>query len=125
MRPSIRYTLARLLIFLACLLLGWLLGLRDNPLVLLLVAATVSMFLSLFLLAGMREQFSADVAAAVERRQATKRARRLEDVLDDSAVEDVEAAQAAKDAHDTEATAATSSDGTAQHSTSQDRDARR
>ena len=68
MSPAIRYTLARITIFLACLLLGWLLGLRDNPLLLLLIATTVSMFISLFVLRSMREQFAAFLLVAKEYR---------------------------------------------------------
>ena len=71
MRASVTYTLARLGIFAACLGIGALAGLRD-PLILLLAAATVSMLLSLFLLARLRDQFSADVAERVEQRRARR-----------------------------------------------------
>ena len=87
MSPAIRYTLARITIFLACLLLGWLLGLRDNPLLLLLIATTVSMFISLFVLRSMREQFAEQVADKVEHRTERKQAkaarRRSDEVLED------------------------------------------
>lgn len=68
MNTTIQYTLLRILLFLASLLLFWLVGLKD-PLILLLVAATVSMLLSLFLLSGLRERMSADLANRVERRR--------------------------------------------------------
>ncbi|MDO5698677.1 MAG: DUF4229 domain-containing protein [Dermatophilus congolensis] len=71
MRASIAYSLARLGVFAACLGLGWLVGLRD-PLVLLLVAATVSMLLSLFFLARLRDKFSVDVANRIEERRSRK-----------------------------------------------------
>lgn len=79
-----RYTFARLFIFVACLLIGWLVGLRDNLLVLLLVAATVSMLISLFALRGMRDQFSIEVADSVERRHQRKTVRRQDEVMDDA-----------------------------------------
>ncbi len=87
MSPAIRYTLARITVFLACLLVGWLAGLRDNPLMLLIVATTVSMFISLFLLRSMREQFAVQVADKVENRTARKQAkaarRRSDEVIED------------------------------------------
>lgn len=87
MSPAIRYTVARLTVFLACLLIGWLAGLRDNPLLLLLVATTVSMFVSLFVLRSMREQFAEQVADKVENRVANKQAkaarRRSDEVIED------------------------------------------
>lgn len=87
MSPAIRYTVARITIFIACLLLGWLLGLRDNPLLLLLVATTVSMFISLFVLRSMREQFAEQVADKVEHRTEMKQAkaarRRSDEVIED------------------------------------------
>ena len=74
MSPAIRYTLARITIFLACLLLGWLLGLRDNPLLLLLIATTVSMF---------AEQVADKVEHRTERKQAKAARRRSDEVLED------------------------------------------
>ena len=93
--PAIRYTLARITIFFACLLLGWLAGLRNNPLVLLLVATTVSMFISLFVLRSMREQFAEQVADKVEHRTAQKQAkaarRRSDEVLEDDELDGTDA----------------------------------
>lgn len=98
MSPALRYSLARITVFLACLLVFWLVGLRDNPLVLLLVATTVSMFISLIALRGMREQFADQVAHRVETRTEAKMAkaarRRRDEVLDDEAAEDAEAERA-------------------------------
>lgn len=68
MRPSIQYSFLRIGIFLATLLVLWLVGLRD-PLLLLLVAATVSMVISLFALAGLRDKFAYDVAGRIEQRR--------------------------------------------------------
>ena len=75
MSPAFRYSLARISVFLLCLLLFWLLGMRDNPLLLLIVATTVSMFISLFALRGMREQFADQVAHRVEDRTERKQAK--------------------------------------------------
>lgn len=84
MNTTIQYTLLRILLFLASLLLFWLVGLKD-PLILLLVAATVSMLLSLFLLSGLRERMSADLANRVERRRRRSESGRL---VDDTVAED-------------------------------------
>ncbi|STD02922.1 Uncharacterised protein [Dermatophilus congolensis] len=89
MRPSIVYSFARISIFLACLLILWLVGLKD-PLVLLLVAATVSMLISLFTLGKLRDRFAVDVAERVERRRQEKAERRAQ-VDQSSAEEDSEA----------------------------------
>lgn len=97
MAPALRYSLARITVFMLCLLLFWLLGLRDNPLLLLLLATTVSMFLSLFVLRAMREQFAEQVAHRVEERTERKMAkaqrRRRDEVMDDESAEDAEIAE--------------------------------
>ena len=69
MRASLRYTVTRLLIFVATLLVCFLIPpLRQNPILLLLVAGTVSMLVSLFGLAGMRNDMANEVADRVEAR---------------------------------------------------------
>lgn len=69
MRASIRYSVTRLLIFVAALLICALIPpLRENPILLLLVAGTVSMLIALFGLAGMREDMANEVANKVESR---------------------------------------------------------
>lgn len=69
MRASLRYSVTRLLIFLAALLLCALIPpLRENPILLLLVAGTVSMLIALFGLAGMRNDMANEVADKVESR---------------------------------------------------------
>ena len=97
MSPALRYTLARLTVFLACLLVFWLVGLRDNPLLLLIVATTVSMLISLFVLRGMREEFADRVAHRVEergeRKAARSKRRRRDEVMEDEAAEDAEIAE--------------------------------
>jgi uncharacterized membrane protein len=90
----LRYTLYRLLIFFGCLLFFWLVGLRNDQVLLLLVSAVVSVVLSFFLLRSQREQFSAQIADRMEQRQAAKaQAREGADVVDrdsDEAAEDAE-----------------------------------
>ncbi len=87
----LRYTLYRLLIFFGCLLFFWLVGLRNDEILLLLVSAAVSVVLSLFLLRSQRDQFSAQIADRVEKRSAAKRAAQEAGNLDtDEAAEDAE-----------------------------------
>ena len=71
----IRYTILRLLIFIACAIALWLAGLRgeENLLLLVVGAALASMVISYFLLRPMREQFSDEVAHKVEERTRAKR----------------------------------------------------
>ena len=69
----LKYTIWRLGIFFGCLLLGWLLGLRNDPALLLLVSAVVSVVLSFFLLRRQRDEFSEKIAAKIEQRQQTRR----------------------------------------------------
>lgn len=86
---TLRYTLLRLLLFFACLLLFWLAGLR-NPLWLLLAAATVSMLISLFALAGMRDRMSVEVAERVDARREAAQVKRRSERLSDEDLEDLE-----------------------------------
>ena len=74
----LRYTILRLLIFVACAIALWLAGLRgeENLLLLVVGAALASMVISYFLLRGMREQFSDEVAHKVEARIKAKRGER-------------------------------------------------
>jgi hypothetical protein len=73
----LRYTLLRLLVFLGCLALLWLLGLRDEEDVLLLVvgAALLSAVISYVALRRFREDYSAQLAARIDQRSAARRAR--------------------------------------------------
>ena len=81
-----RYTLLRTLIFLGCLLLLWLLGLRDRDEMVMLVvgSALISMVISWFGLRRMREEYSAQLAARLERRANRRRG------VSDEAAEDAE-----------------------------------
>lgn len=87
----LRYTVFRLLIFFGCLLFFWLVGLRNDQVLLLLVSATVSVVLSFFLLRSQRDRFSEQIAERVEKRQEAKRAaRQAGDQQTDEDVEDAE-----------------------------------
>ena len=68
----LRYTVLRLLIFLGCLVFFWLVGLRNNEILLLAVSAVVSVALSYFLLRSQRNRFSEQIADRIERRQAAR-----------------------------------------------------
>ena len=70
----LRYTVLRLLIFFGCLAFFWLVGLRNNEVLLLAVSALVSVALSYFLLRAQRDRFSEQIADRLERRQARRQA---------------------------------------------------
>ena len=100
----LKYTIWRLGIFFGCLLLGWLLGLRNDPALLLLVSAVVSVLLSFFLLRRQRDEFSDRIAAKLEERQRVRRlATEAPDAPDreptDEQVEDAEIARDDPRAH--------------------------
>ena len=87
----LRYTLLRLLVFLGCLAVLWLAGLRgENNVVLLVVAAALlSAVISYFGLRRFREEYSAQLAAKIEARSAAKREARSTRSADEDA-EDAE-----------------------------------
>lgn len=91
MRASVRYTIARLLIFFVCMGVGWLAGLRHDPILLVLVAATASMIISLFALNGMRSQFAQDIVERREQRRLQASTRGRDGIVDDEGAEDAEA----------------------------------
>lgn len=103
--PFVRYTILRLLAFFACLLvLSAIPWMRDNVLILLLAAATLSMLLSLFFLNGPRDEMSAKIADQVEHRMERKQeayAKRHhgERLLSDEEIEDSGSAVAAEPEH--------------------------
>ncbi|MFQ6172295.1 DUF4229 domain-containing protein [Oryzobacter sp. R7] len=90
----LRYTLLRVLVFFGCLAALWLLGLRDEEDMLLLVAgaAVLSAVISYVALRRFREDYSAQLAARLEERSATKRARAADRPSDED-VEDAEVAR--------------------------------
>ena len=69
----LRYSVLRLLIFFGVLSLLWLVGIRDQWM-LLVLAALISMVLSFFVLARFREESTAELARRIERRAAAKQA---------------------------------------------------
>ena len=87
----LRYTVLRLLIFFGCLVFFWLVGLRNDQILLLLVSATVSVVLSFFLLRSQRDRFSEQIQDRMEKRQeAKRRAQGGVDPDSDEAAEDAE-----------------------------------
>ncbi len=83
----VRYTLLRLLIFFGFLVLFWLIGLRDNKVLLLAAAALASAAASYILLRDMRDEVTAKL---MDRHEAKLRARE-DDPLADERAEDHEA----------------------------------
>lgn len=77
MNAVLRYTVLRLMIFLGCLLVGWLAGLRDESQYVLLVvlAALASMAISYVALRRFREEYSAQLAESIERRAAARQSK--------------------------------------------------
>lgn len=71
MSPVVKYTLGRLGLFLAVLLVLWPLP-QPSLLVKLLVALVVSFALAWFVLRGWRDEVASDLADRVERRRAEK-----------------------------------------------------
>ena len=74
----LRYSLLRLLVFLGCVSLLWLVGLRDRDELFLLVvgAALLSAVISYFALRRFREDYSAQLARTIEQRSAARRTAR-------------------------------------------------
>lgn len=87
----LRYTVLRLLVFLGCIAALWLVGLRDEDELLLLVfgAGVLSAVISMFALRRFREDYAAQLQAKVEARTAAKRERHGVDASDEDA-EDTE-----------------------------------
>lgn len=73
----VRYTILRLLVFLACVAALWLAGLRGEEDLLLLVAAAalLSAVISYFGLRRFREDYSAQLATTIEKRMEAKKSR--------------------------------------------------
>ena len=91
----VRYTLLRILIFFGFLFLFWLIGLRDNTVLLLGAAALASAAASYILLRGMRDEITARL---VERHEARAEGRQQPDPTSDEAAEDAEDAEGVEDA---------------------------
>lgn len=91
----LRYTILRLLVFLACVAALWLAGLRGEEDLLLLVAgaALLSAVISYFGLRRFREEYSAQLATRIEKRMEAKQSRQAADTgtRTDEDAEDAEA----------------------------------
>ncbi len=74
----LRYTVLRLLIFFGCIALLWLVGLRDRDeqLLLVVLAAVLSMVISFFALKPFREEYARQLADRLNHRTRAKQARR-------------------------------------------------
>ncbi|MEO7752945.1 MAG: DUF4229 domain-containing protein [Terracoccus sp.] len=89
-----RYTVLRLLIFFGFLLLFWLVGLRDNKVLLLGSAALASAAASYVLLGGMRDEMTAKLVDRHEARLAAKHEPRepgADELAEDAEIDDAEA----------------------------------
>ena len=84
----VRYTLLRLLIFFGFLVLFWLIGLRNNPVLLLGAAAIASAVASYLVLRGMRDELTAKLMG---RHEAKLQARQQRGPAIDELAEDREA----------------------------------
>lgn len=83
----VRYSLLRILIFFGFLFLFWLIGLRDNPVLLLGASAVASAAASYILLRGMRDEITSKL---VERHEAKLEAKQQVDPTSDEFAEDAE-----------------------------------
>jgi Protein of unknown function (DUF4229) len=90
----LRYTVLRILVFLATLALLWLFGLRgeENLLLLVVGAALLSAVISFVALRRFREDTSAQIAERLEHRAEARRAREPRPAADEQA-EDAEVEQ--------------------------------
>lgn len=94
----LRYTVLRLLVFLGCVALLWLVGLREEDELpwLLLGAALLSAVVSYVGLRRFREQYSAELAERIDARTRARRERAASAPRDEDA-EDAEAARSGED----------------------------
>lgn len=83
----VRYSLLRILIFFGFVFLFWLIGLRDNTVLLLGASAIASAAASYILLRGMRDEITAKL---MERHEAKLEAAQVADPDSDEAAEDAE-----------------------------------
>lgn len=82
----VRYLILRTMIFIGCLSVVWLLGLRDRsqqPLAV-IIAALVSLAISFIVLKPFRERASADIATRVDRRLERKREDGADELAEDA-----------------------------------------
>ena len=85
----VRYLIMRTMIFIGCLSVVWLLGLRDRsqqPLAV-VIAALASLAISFVVLKPFRERASADIATRVDRRLERKRDEGADEVAEDAEID--------------------------------------
>ncbi len=99
----VRYSLLRILIFFGFLFLFWLIGLRNNPVLLLGASAIASAAASYILLRGMRDEITAKL---VDRHEAKLEAKQQVDPTSDEFAEDAEDERPVRDTDATGAAAA-------------------
>ena len=99
----VRYSLLRILIFFGFLFLFWLIGLRNNPVLLLGASAIASAAASYILLRGMRDEITAKL---IDRHEAKLVAKQEVDPTSDEFAEDAEDERPVRDADSTDAAAA-------------------
>ncbi|HET8594590.1 MAG TPA: DUF4229 domain-containing protein [Intrasporangium sp.] len=90
----LRYTVLRLLIFFGFTLLFWLVGLRQNTIVLIVLAALASSITSYVLLRGMRDEMTAKLMARHEARVAARQQRSEDELAEDAEADAVESGTA-------------------------------
>lgn len=85
----VRYLIMRTMIFIGCLSLAWLFGLRDreDQVLAVIIAALASLVISAFVLKPFRERASADIAARVDRRLERKREVGADELAEDAEIE--------------------------------------
>jgi hypothetical protein len=98
----VRYSLLRILVFFGFLFLFWLIGLRNNPVLLLGASAIASAAASYVLLRGMRDEVTARL---IERHEAKLEAKAQVDPASDEFAEDREDERPLRDADATGAAA--------------------
>lgn len=87
----VRYTVLRLLIFFGVLLALWLVGIRNNPVLLIALSAVISAVVSYALLRGMRDEMTAKLVerhdAKLQAKQEGKRSPSEDELAEDAEAE--------------------------------------
>ena len=85
----VRYLILRTMVFIGCLSLAWLLGLRDreDQVLAVIIAALASLVISAVALRPFRERASADIASRVDRRLERKRQDGADEAAEDAEIE--------------------------------------
>lgn len=91
----VRYLILRTMVFIGCLSLAWLLGLRDreDQVLAVIIAALASLVISAVVLKPFRQRASADIASRVDRRLERKRQDGADEAAEDAEIEHSEVPQ--------------------------------